>query len=150
MTLTTEDSTRHVLRNNLTGMLNVLITDDHRVVRQGLRQILEDADEISVIHEAENATELINKLQQCDYQVILLDISLPGKSGIELLKDIKKINPEIFVIMVSIYPEELYALSAMRNGASGYITKANAAEELIPAIRSIINGGTHFSSSINN
>jgi two-component system, NarL family, invasion response regulator UvrY len=126
-------------------MLNVLITDDHWIVRQGLRQILEDSAEVSIIDEAENGTELFEKIHTRDYHLILLDISLPGKSGLELLKEIKKIKPEVRVIMISIYPEDQYALSAVKSGASGYITKGRAADELIPAISEVIKGGNYFS-----
>lgn len=143
--LTAEDSTKLVLETKQTNMLNVLITDDHWIVRQGLKQILEDSEEIGIIDEAENGTELFEKIHTHDYHLILLDISLPGKSGLELLKEIKLIKPEILVIIISIYPEDQYALSAFKSGASGYITKGRAADELIPAISEVIKGGSYFS-----
>jgi DNA-binding NarL/FixJ family response regulator len=129
-------------------MLNVLITDDHKIVRQGLIQILEESPEIELIHEAGNGNELLEKIQAFDYHVILLDISMPGRNGLELLKEIKKVKPEMLVIMVSIHPENQYATCAMKFGASGYISKCNAPDELLTAIQKVAGGEKYFSKTL--
>jgi two-component system, NarL family, invasion response regulator UvrY len=145
---TTGNFMRHVPESNNTSMLNVLITDDHKIVRQGLIQILEESPEIELIHEAGNGNELLEKIQAHDYHIILLDISMPGRSGLELLKEIKKVKPEVSVIMVSIHAEDQYASCAMKFGASGYITKCNAPEELLTAIQKVASGEQYFSDAL--
>jgi two-component system, NarL family, invasion response regulator UvrY len=129
-------------------MISVLITDDHPVVRQGIKQILESCREIDLIDEAKDGVECIKKVLTKKFNVVLLDISMPGRSGLELLKDIKKINPAISVLMLSMYPEEQYALRALKTGASGYLTKASAPEELINAIIKAAYGGKYITQSL--
>jgi two-component system, NarL family, invasion response regulator UvrY len=129
---------------NNTNVINILITDDHPLIRQSLRRILEDSVEASLIEEAGSGSELMAKIHEQDFDVILLDISLPGKSGLEILKDIRKLNPGINVLIVSIYPIEQYGLRAMTLGASGYITKADAPDELANAIRKVMAGEKYF------
>ncbi len=116
-------------------MIKLIITDDHPVVRQGLRQILEGYRVVSHIEEAENGSQLMEKLSKSSFDVVLLDISMPGKNGLEVLKDVKAMWPSVAVIILSIYPEEQYALRAMKLGASGYLTKSSAPEELITALQ---------------
>lgn len=129
-------------------MIKVLITDDHPVVRQGIMQILEASKEIGLIEEAQDGAEMISKILKTDYDIILLDISLPGRSGLDLLKDIKAIKPSIAVLMLSMHPEEQYALRAVKTGASGYLTKASAPEELISAIVKVSRGGKYITQSL--
>lgn len=131
-------------------MISILITDDHPIVRKGIRQLLEDDREerFGNIAEAGNGKELLDKLQSSDFDVVLLDISLPGRSGLELLDDIKRIKPEVSVVILSIYPEEQYALRALKQGASGYLTKASAPEELIAAVVKASQGERYISSSL--
>lgn len=129
-------------------MISVLITDDHPVVRQGIKQILETCKEIDFIDEACDGSESLNKILKRDYTVVLLDISMPGRSGLELLKDIKRIKPGIAVLMLSIYPEEQYAVRAIKTGASGYLTKSSAPEELITAILKAARGGKYITQSL--
>lgn len=129
-------------------MIKVLITDDHPVVRQGIKQILETSQEIGLIDEAQDGAEMISKILKTDYDIILLDISLPGRSGLDLLKDIKSIKPSIAVLMLSMHPEEQYALRAVKTGASGYLTKASAPEELITAIVKVSRGGKYVTQSL--
>ena len=93
-------------------MIKVLITDDHPVVRRGIRQILEDEERIGLIHEAGNGKELFDKLKEQEYDVILLDISLPGRSGLDLISQIKKMRPSAAILMLSIHSEEMYAINA--------------------------------------
>lgn len=131
-------------------MIKVLITDDHPVVRQGIRQILEDDKDqrFGEIDEASDVTGLIDKLMHKNYDVIVLDISLPGRSGLDALPDIRKINPAVMVLIVSIYPEEQYALRALKLGAAGYLTKSSAPEELISAILKVSAGGRYITTSL--
>lgn len=126
-------------------MIRILITDDHPVVRRGLRQILEDEERISLIDEAGDGKELFDKLKEQQYDVILLDISLPGRSGLDLIGQIKSIQQSVAVLMLSIHSEELYALQAIKAGASGYLTKSSAPEELVSAIYKVARGERYFS-----
>lgn len=129
-------------------MIKVLITDDHPVVRRGIRQILEDDDRISLVEEAANGIELIEKLNKQVFDVILLDITLPGKSGVDLIPEIKKIQKSAGILILSIHSEEIYAQKAIKNGASGYLTKTSAPEELIAAILKVAEGGKYISASL--
>ncbi|MRR24183.1 response regulator transcription factor, partial [bacterium] len=123
-------------------MIRVIITDDHPIVRQGIRQILEDDRDqrFGIIDEASDSSALLEKILHNEYDVILLDISLPGRSGLDILPDIRKRAPGSKVIMLSMYPEEQYALKALKTGASGYLTKSSAPEELISAVIRVSNG----------
>jgi len=131
-------------------MITILITDDHPIVRRGIRQLLEDDEyeTFGVIEEAGNGKEMFEKLQFCDYNVVILDISLPGRSGLELLGEIVKHKPGISVIIMSIYPEEQYALRALKLGASGYLTKDSAPEELIKAVVKASKGEKYITASL--
>lgn len=129
-------------------MIKVLITDDHPVVRRGIRQILEDEDRIGLIHEAGNGKELFDKMREQEYDVILLDISLPGRSGLDLISQIKKTQPSAAILMLSIHSEEVYAIKAFKYGAAGYITKSSAPEELISAIYKVSGGERYISASL--
>ena len=131
-------------------MIRVIITDDHPIVRQGIRQILEDDRDqrFGVIDEASDSTDLLDKVLHNEYDVILLDISLPGRSGLDILPDLKKRSPDSKVIILSMYPEEQYALKAIKTGASGYLTKASAPEELISAVIKVSNGERYITSGL--
>jgi two-component system invasion response regulator UvrY len=131
-------------------MISILITDDHPIVRKGIRQLLEDDtnERFGKIDEAGNGKELLEKLNLQNYDVVLLDISLPGRSGLELLGDIKKLKPATAVVILSIYPEEQYALRALKLGASGYLTKASAPDELIDAVVKASQGKRYISASL--
>lgn len=131
-------------------MIRVIITDDHPIVRQGIRQILEDDRDqrFVVIDEAPDSASLLEKVLYNEYDVILLDISLPGRSGLDILPDLKKRSPGSKVIIISMYPEEQYALKAIRTGASGYLTKASAPEELISAVIKVSNGERYITSGL--
>ncbi len=128
--------------------MNILITDDHPVVRRGLRQILEDEAVFKTIDEAGNGDEVCQKMSLKNYDVILLDISMPGRSGLEMISHIKKINPNTAVLILSIHSEELYAIQALKLGASGYLTKNSAPDELIEAIQKVSSGKKHISTSV--
>lgn len=129
-------------------MIKVLIADDHTIFRAGLGQILNETPVITVVDEASNGREALAKLGQAQYDVILLDISMPGESGVETLKQIKNIKPDQVVLILSMHPEEQYALRVLRAGASGYITKESTPDELISAIRKVATGGRYISSKL--
>ena len=128
--------------------MNILITDDHPVVRRGLRQILEDEAMFNVIDEAGSGEELCHKMSLKAYDVILLDISMPGKNGLEMIGRIKKINQDSAILILSIHSEDLYAIQALKLGASGYLSKNSAPDELINAIHRVSGGKKYISASV--
>jgi two-component system invasion response regulator UvrY len=129
-------------------MTRILIADDHAIFREGLKQILEDYDDLEVVDEASRGQEVLDKVAKTDYDLLLLDIAMPGLSGLDTLKLLKGQKPRLRVLILSMYPEEQYAARAIKAGASGYITKASASEELIEAIRKVSLGGRYISASI--
>jgi two-component system invasion response regulator UvrY len=129
-------------------MIRILITDDHPVVRLGLIKILEEASDIVVSGEAGSGSELMNCLHQNEYDVILLDISLPGRNGLDLLKEIKIMKPNIPVLILSIHPEEQYALRALKLGAAGYLTKSSVPGELVAAVRRLALGKKYITMNL--
>ncbi|MCK4799058.1 MAG: response regulator transcription factor [Spirochaetes bacterium] len=128
-------------------MIKVIIADDHPVVRKGLKQILEESHHIVVEDEVSNGQELLEKLHTKNFDIVLLDISMPGRSGLDILKQIKYDKPNLYVLVLSMHPEEQYAIRALKAGASGYLTKESAPEELINAIIKVSRGGKYVSSS---
>lgn len=131
-------------------MIRILITDDHPVVRQGIKQILENDREkrFDLIEEAKNGAEMMEKIREKDFDVIILDLSLPGRSGLDLLADLRRITPKTPVVILSMFAEEIYAIKAMKMGASAYITKTAATNELIRAIIKVRNGGRYITASL--
>jgi DNA-binding NarL/FixJ family response regulator len=129
-------------------MIHILVADDHAVVRQGVKQILADVKDMAVKDEAQNGSETLKKVTENEYDVVLLDISMPGRSGLEVLEDIKAQRPKQAVLILSMHPEEQYAVRALRAGAAGYLTKASAPQELIGAIRKVAGGGKYVTSSL--
>lgn len=129
-------------------MIKVLITDDHPVVRRGIRQILEDDERIGLIHEAGNGKELFDRLKEQLYDVILLDISLPGRSGLDLISEIKRTQQSVAILILSMHSEALYAIKALKSGAAGYLTKTSAPEELLSAIYKVSKGERYISPSL--
>jgi DNA-binding NarL/FixJ family response regulator len=117
-------------------------------VREGLKKILVDTPDMVVADEASNGQEVTKKIWNNDYDLILLDISLPGRSGLDVLKQLKCTKPEVPVLILSVHPEEQYALRSLRAGASGYLTKQSAPDELIGAIRKVATGRKYITSSI--
>jgi len=129
-------------------MIKILIVDDHPIVRKGLKQLLEEAKDIFVADEAVCGREVLEKVKKNDYDVILLDISLPDISGLEILKELKLEKPEVNILILSMHSEEQYAVRTLRSGASGYLTKEKLPEELIMAIRRVAGGKKYISPSI--
>ena len=119
-------------------MFRVVIADDHPVVLKGLKEILSEGFNDAIIDGTTTGYELINNVQNNQYDLVLLDISLPDINGLEVLKEIKKKEPKLPVLIVSMYPEEQYALRAMKAGAQGYLTKRSASNELVLAVRKIL------------
>jgi len=129
-------------------MINILIADDHTIVRKGLKQILAETQDMVVAGEASNGFEVMEKVRNNHYDVLLLDISMPGKSGLDILKELKMENPKLPVLVLSMYPEEQYAVRVLRAGASGYLTKESAPEELVVAMRKVARGKKYVSPSL--
>jgi len=128
--------------------MKILICDDHKIVRDGLRQILQQLAGIGLITEAGDGNEALSWLKKDDFDIMLLDISLPGKSGLDVLKSVKEKWPSVNVLMLSMYPQEQYAMRAIKLGASGYLTKDTASEELLLAVKKISEGGKYISQSL--
>lgn len=128
--------------------IKVIITDDHAILRGGLKQILADTDNMTVVAEAQNASEAIKLGRETDADVMLLDIGLPDRSGIEALKYIKKDNKKIAVLMLSMYREEQYAVRALKSGAAGYLSKENAPSELVNAIETVAKGKKYITPEV--
>ena len=129
-------------------MIDVLIADDHAIFRSGMRRLLSDEPDMRVSGEAANSQEVIDLLQAGQYSVVLLDINMPGRSGLETLKRIRKSWPAQPVLMLSMYPEEQYALIAIEGGANGYLSKDRDAGELLQAIRAAAEGGCYISPNV--
>jgi two-component system invasion response regulator UvrY len=129
-------------------MIKVLVADDHPVVREGLKQILAEAQDIDVAAEAEDGHELLEKVRKQAFDVVVLDLTMPGLMGLDALKQLKSEHPHLPILILSIHPEEQYALRVLRAGASGYLTKASAPDRLIGAIRKVHRGGNYVSSSL--
>jgi two-component system, NarL family, invasion response regulator UvrY len=128
--------------------MNILICDDHKIVRDGLRQILLQMEEVVVVTEAADGNEALELLNQAVYDITILDISLPDRSGLETLQVIKTKWPSANVLMLSMHPQEHYAIRALKLGASGYLTKDTASEELLLAVKKISAGGKYISQSL--
>ncbi|MBW2029505.1 MAG: response regulator transcription factor [Deltaproteobacteria bacterium] len=129
-------------------MIRILIADDHAIVREGLKQIISDDPEMVVSAEASTGSQALDRLSKGAYDVVILDVSMPGGSGLEVLKQIRRTWPELPVIILTMYPEEHYAIRALKAGASGYLTKENAPEELVAAIKKAAQGGKYVSASL--
>jgi DNA-binding NarL/FixJ family response regulator len=129
-------------------MLRILIADDHTVVRKGLRQILLDEFPAAFIDEVPDAEELIKKVMTSKWDVVVSDLSMPGRSGLDALQQIKLSYPDLPVLILSIHPEEQYALRALKSGASGYLSKDTAPDELVKAVQKVLLGKKYISQAI--
>jgi len=126
-------------------MIKIILADDHALIRAGLRQYVQDTPDIKVVDEAENGTEALKKALSCDYDVLLLDIAMPGMNGLDVLKQLKNERPDTKVLVLTVHPEEQYAMRTIKAGASGYLTKDCKQQELIFAIKKLASGGRYIS-----
>lgn len=129
-------------------MINILIADDHAIVREGLKQIVAEEKDMLVCGEAEDAASLMDLLKKEKWSIVVLDINMPGKSGLEALKDIKQFYPDLPVLILSMFSEDQYGLRAIKAGASGYLKKVSAPTELVVAIRKIVSGRKYINASL--
>ena len=129
-------------------MLRILLADDHAVVRQGVKQILAAAYAEATFGEAQNARELLELAGKERWDIIVLDLNMPGGHGLEALKQIKYDHPQLPVLILTMFPEDQYAVRAIRAGAAGYLNKESAPEELVQAIRKIMHGGEYISPAV--
>jgi DNA-binding NarL/FixJ family response regulator len=128
--------------------MKILLTDDHALVRQGLRLILADNFKNATFGEARNAHEALTKVWKEKWDVVVLDVTMPGRSGLEVLKEIKRSRPKLPVLVVSMHPEDQFAVRILKAGAAGYLTKESAGEELVGAIKKVLAGGKYVSPSL--
>jgi DNA-binding NarL/FixJ family response regulator len=126
-------------------VIRVLIADDHPVVRLGVRRIVEAQEDMTIVGECEDARGVQQFLAEGECDILLLDISMKGKSGLELLKDLKSTKPDLPVLILSVYPEEQYGLRVLRAGAAGYVRKGTALQTLVTAIRQVVGGARYIS-----
>lgn len=126
-------------------MIRALIADDHAIVRRGLKEILMRELETVTCGEAENAQEALAQVRAQDWDIVILDITMPGPSGLDVLKDLKSVRPKLPVLVLSMHPEDQYGKRVLKAGASGYMNKESAPEELIKAIRKVLAGGHYVS-----
>ncbi len=129
-------------------MIKILVADDHAIVRQGIKQILADTPDMVVAGEATNGHEVLEQVRREDWDLVLLDLAMPGKDGLATLKELKSEKPKLPVLVLSMHPEEQYAVRLLKAGASGYLTKESAPEELIAAIRKVSQKGKYVSPSL--
>lgn len=127
-------------------MLRILIADDHPVFRRGLKELIQESPEMVVTDEAANGREALAKARKGEYDMVLLDITMPYQNGVDVLSQLKRELPELPVLMLSMHPEQQYAVRSLRAGASGYLTKESAPKELLTAIRKVSEGGKYVSS----
>ncbi len=129
-------------------MINILIVDDHAIVREGLNRIIAAEKDMKVAGMAKDGNEVIRVMLDSDIDVVVLDISMPGKSGLDLIKDLKQVQPMVKILMLSMYPEERFAMRSIKAGASGYLTKEMAPEEIVNAIRTIYSGRKYITPAL--
>ncbi|MDB6023729.1 MAG: Two component transcriptional regulator, LuxR family [Pedosphaera sp.] len=131
-----------------TKEIRILIVDDHGIIRQGLRQILQEAFPKAVFGEANSGNEALEQVAKQRWDVVLLDITMPGKSGVDVLKQIVDAQPNIAVLVLSMHPEDQYAVRVLKSGAAGYITKNTASEEVVGAVKKVLAGGKYVSAAL--
>jgi two-component system, NarL family, invasion response regulator UvrY len=129
-------------------MIKVLLADDHQILRDGLKQLLAEYDDIQVAGEASNGNETLRKIREEEWNIVVLDMSMPGKSGIELIKQIKVEKPKLPILILSMHKEEQYAVRSLKAGAAGYLSKDSASAQLVQAIRMVAGGGGFLSPEV--
>ena len=129
-------------------MIRVIIADDHTIVRDGLKQLLSAESDLEVVGEARDGHEALKIARDTDFDVLLLDMSMPGKGGMELIKQVKSEKPKVRILVLSMHAEHQYAVRAIKSGASGYLTKDSASMQLLSAIRKVAGGGAFISAEV--
>ncbi len=129
-------------------MIRLVIADDHTIVREGLKQLLSAADDLQVIAEACDGQEVLQRVRELDFDVLLLDLSMPGRNGMELIKQVHVEKPKLRVLVLTMHEEQQYAVRAIKSGASGYLTKESASAQLLTAIRKVAAGGAFISAEV--
>jgi DNA-binding NarL/FixJ family response regulator len=129
-------------------MIRILIADDHTILREGLKQILSECRDMVVAGEADNGLDALKKVREEEWDVVVLDMSMPGKSGIELVKQMKSERPKLPILILSMHKEDQYAVRTLKAGASGYLCKDSASAQLVSAIRKVANGGIFISPDV--
>ncbi len=128
--------------------IKILIADDHAIVREGLKQIVAEEKDMIVAGESENSSQLMGLLSSDKWDIVILDIKMPGRNGLEILKDIKELYPDLPVLILSMFSEEQYGIRAIKAGAAGYLKKVSAPDELVTAIRKIVSGRKYITESL--
>jgi two-component system, NarL family, invasion response regulator UvrY len=129
-------------------MIRVLVADDHAIVRRGLKLILEEEFHSIVFGEASNGQQALDLVWKQDWDIVVLDITMPGRSGLDILKELKQLRPKLPVLVLSMHSEDQFAVRVLKSGASGYMTKENVPEELVKAIKKVLAGGKYVSASL--
>ena len=129
-------------------MIRIVIADDHAIVREGLKRIVASADDMEVLAEASDGTEVMDRVREAEFDVLVLDLSMPGRSGMELIKLVKSERPRLRILVLSMHQELQYAVRAIKSGASGYLTKESAPAQLLLALRKIAAGGAYISAEV--
>lgn len=129
-------------------ILRILIADDHPVFLQGLRQILEEEPDMVVGGEANDGDQVLQKVREGNWDAVVLDITMPGRSGIEVLPELRRDHPKLPVLILSMHPEDQFALMVLKEGAAGYLTKQSAPEEIVKAVRKAVSGGKYVSHTL--
>lgn len=132
----------------MTNQLKIFIADDHLLIREGLKKLLHYEADLKIVGESDNPDDTIKFVTENDVDILILDINLPGKSGLDILKQLKMFKPDLHVLILSMYPEEQFAERTLKAGASGYLTKETATDDLIKAIRKVAKGGKYISSQL--
>lgn len=128
--------------------MKILVADDHAIFRLGLKRVLEEVPDVRAVGEAESANRALERIREEHWDVLILDLNIPGETPLEVLEIIKAERPELPVLILSMYPEEHYALPTLKGGAAGYVAKANAPDQLVPAIRKAVAGETYLSPTV--
>jgi len=128
--------------------IRIVVADDHAIVREGLKQILGAQADFQVVAEASDGHEALKRVRELDFDVLLLDMSMPGKSGVELIKQVKAEKPKLRILVLTMHEEHQYAVRAIRAGASGYLTKEGASAQLVTAILKVASGGAYISAEV--
>jgi len=129
-------------------VIRILIADDHAILRRGLKEILVDELKDAIFAEAGNAQQVLTDVRKQAWDLVILDITMPGRSGLDLLRDLKQLQPELPVLVLSMHPEDQYAKRVLRSGAAGYMNKETAPKELVTAIRKVLAGGRYVSAAL--